>query len=105
MKSFLSVLQSAVNRIDNYPLYRMRQIFRCAHCSSLQTIEEINKFYTVGVCEDCAQFTDIWENGMDLSIGMGPEKERPVPLQVIVYKTTHGQPVLNAINAVMGVGK
>lgn len=39
------------------------QKFTCSTCGSRQTIEEPNKFFTSGKCEECGNVTDIREVG------------------------------------------
>lgn len=41
------------------------QQFNCAHCGTKQTMEQPNKFYTSGLCEECGKETDIRKNGMN----------------------------------------
>jgi len=39
------------------------QKFTCANCGSRQTIDEPNKLFTMGICEECKHMTDIVEQG------------------------------------------
>lgn len=39
------------------------QQFNCAHCGAKQTIDDANKFYTIGECEECGGETDIKKDG------------------------------------------
>ena len=39
------------------------QKFTCEKCSSRQTIDEPNVFYTSGKCEECNHVTDIRKSG------------------------------------------
>lgn len=41
----------------------VHQKFTCRHCGSRQTMEEPNKFYTSGRCEECSEVTDIRISG------------------------------------------
>jgi PHP family Zn ribbon phosphoesterase len=42
--------------------------FTCAYCRSRQTIDEANKLYTQGKCEECGTVTDIQKRGGNLLI-------------------------------------
>lgn len=37
------------------------QKWTCSHCNSRQTMEEKNKFFTSGKCEECNKITEIKE--------------------------------------------
>lgn len=39
------------------------QKFTCTGCGSRQTMEEPNKFFTTGQCEECGHVTDIVATG------------------------------------------
>ena len=41
------------------------QQFNCANCGAKQTIEEPNRFYAAGKCEECNQITNIEQDGMN----------------------------------------
>ena len=41
----------------------IHQKFTCEHCGARQTIEEKNKFFTKGLCEECRKITDIVKRG------------------------------------------
>ena len=43
--------------------HKVFQQFNCAHCGTKQTIEEANRFYTHGICEECGKDTDIKKDG------------------------------------------
>lgn len=42
--------------------------FTCIACGSRQTIDEANKLYTTGRCEECHAITDIQKRGGNLLI-------------------------------------
>lgn len=42
------------------------QQFLCASCGAKQTMEEANKMYAFGTCEECGSLTDIRANGCNL---------------------------------------
>jgi len=39
------------------------QKWTCEHCGSRQSMDEANKFYTEGMCEECKKITNIQKNG------------------------------------------
>lgn len=41
----------------------IHQQFNCCKCGVKQTIEEKNKFFTSGKCQECGHVTDIKKNG------------------------------------------
>lgn len=41
----------------------VHQQFKCAGCGIKQTMEEKNKFYKTGRCEECNHITDIEKDG------------------------------------------
>lgn len=41
----------------------IHQKFTCAKCGARQTMEEKNKFYTSGHCEECGHITDLVKQG------------------------------------------
>jgi len=45
------------------------QKWTCGHCGSRQTMEEPNKFYVSGKCEECGQITIIEKCGYTLLMG------------------------------------
>jgi len=52
------------------------QQFNCAHCGAKQTIEEPNKLFAAGQCEECGQLTNIIQNGCNyLLIFSSPEQQ------------------------------
>ena len=44
------------------------QKFTCEKCKSHQTIDEPNKFYTSGKCEECGHITDLVKAGHNYMI-------------------------------------
>ena len=42
--------------------------FTCVYCHSRQTIDEANKLYTQGKCEECGTVTDIAKRGGNLLV-------------------------------------
>jgi len=48
----------------------VHQQFNCAHCGIKQTMDQANKFYTSGVCEECGEETNIRKNGCNYSVMM-----------------------------------
>ena len=55
------VVKGAQARIDvGFNVY---QKFTCTGCGARQTIDEANKFYTSGKCEECGTVTNIRVHG------------------------------------------
>jgi hypothetical protein len=46
------------------------QQFNCEHCGTKQTMDQPNKFYKLGECEECHKITDIYKNGMNFMLHM-----------------------------------
>ena len=44
------------------------QQWNCEHCGAKQTMQEPNKFYASGICEECKKITDIEKNGMNYMV-------------------------------------
>ena len=47
------------------------QKFTCSGCGNRLTIDEHNKFYTRGTCDQCGAMTNIREKGCNMMIHMG----------------------------------
>ena len=58
---FWDVVREAEKLMSRYS--HIHQQFNCAHCGTKQTMEEPNKFYMTGKCEECGQITDIVKDG------------------------------------------
>lgn len=43
--------------------HNVYQKWQCDKCDTIQTIEEPNKFYTSGKCEECGHITDMLKKG------------------------------------------
>lgn len=41
----------------------IHQQFKCVHCGTKQTMQEANKFFKVGQCEECWGMTNIEKKG------------------------------------------
>lgn len=48
----------------------VHQKFTCARCGARQTMEEPNKFFTTGRCEECGHVTDIEARGCNFVLIM-----------------------------------
>ena len=44
------------------------QQFNCQVCGTKQTMDEPDKFFTQGLCEECGGLTDIRKNGCNLLV-------------------------------------
>jgi len=44
------------------------QKFSCENCGSRQTIDEPNRFYTLGKCEECSHVTDLRRRGCNFMV-------------------------------------
>jgi hypothetical protein len=61
LHSFADCVKTATPFIDaGHDIY---QQFNCEHCGVKQTMEEKNKFFFKGKCEECGEMTDIHKNG------------------------------------------
>jgi len=65
------VIRDAEAKIALRPDTKVYQQFNCAGCGAKQTMEEPNKFYTQGRCEECDHITDIKKNGMNIMLTIG----------------------------------
>jgi len=60
---FKDVVANAERKIaQGWTVY---QQFNCAHCGAKQTMDDPNKFYLTGRCEECGKITDIEKDGMN----------------------------------------
>ena len=68
-------LQDCVEQIDlirkQNPDAKAYQKFTCESCGSRQTIDEADRFYTSGQCEECQHVTDIAKHGCNYIIIFG----------------------------------
>lgn len=48
------------------------QQWLCEHCGVKQTMEEKNKLFTSGQCEECGKITDIRKTGCNYMVVYGP---------------------------------
>jgi hypothetical protein len=55
------------------------QKFTCRNCNSRQTIDEPNKFFTHGKCEECQHITDLRFAGCNYLLIWGESGVRPTP--------------------------
>lgn len=55
------VLKNADDRIKEG--WDVHQQWNCEHCGAKQTMPDINKFYMMGICEECGKTTNIKANG------------------------------------------
>jgi hypothetical protein len=46
----------------------IHQKWSCDYCNSRQTMEEANKFFTSGKCEECGKITDIKARGCNYTL-------------------------------------
>jgi len=73
---------------------RCFQQFNCASCGTKQTMAEPNRFYTKGKCEECGHITDIWADGCNHLLMLGPPtKGTPEPehgRKQIIVANSHG---------------
>jgi Zn finger protein HypA/HybF involved in hydrogenase expression len=61
LSPFKEVVKNAEERMNQgWDIY---QQFNCAHCGIKQTISDKNKFYTMGLCEECNGKTNIVKDG------------------------------------------
>ena len=58
---FDEVVANAQTAIDKGAT--VHQQWNCEHCGAKQTMEEADKFFTSGICEECGKETDIKKNG------------------------------------------
>ena len=58
---FNEIVESASATVANGGT--IHQKFTCANCGSRQTMEEPNKLYKTGRCEECGHVTDIEAQG------------------------------------------
>ena len=42
---------------------KIYQQFWCENCGTKQTMDQANKFFTCGQCEECSHVTDLVKNG------------------------------------------
>ena len=47
----------------------------CEHCSTIQTMETPNIFYTLGKCEECEKVTNIERNGCNFLLAIDCQAE------------------------------
>ena len=66
---FDEVAKTAKELADNGAL--VYQKFTCDKCGSRQTIDEANKFFTTGRCEECDHVTDIRKKGCNYMVYIG----------------------------------
>ena len=52
------------------------QKWTCGHCQSRQTMEQPNKFYKSGICEECGKITDIVKCGYTLLMGGSSDRSK-----------------------------
>lgn len=60
------------------------QQFNCAGCGAKQTMDDPNKFYKLGLCQECGHETNIERDGCNFmavhkypkGLGNGPEEQR-----------------------------
>ncbi len=50
----------------------VHQQWNCEHCGVKQTMEEPNRFFTSGICEECGKETDIVKNGHNFMLDFKP---------------------------------
>jgi hypothetical protein len=60
-RPFLAVYQAAVELVDQGAT--VFQQWECMGCGAKQTMDEPNKFFTSGLCEECKQTTDFMKDG------------------------------------------
>jgi DNA-directed RNA polymerase subunit RPC12/RpoP len=57
---------------DAFPLMikgaKIYQQFNCAKCGAKQTMDEANKFFETGRCEECGHITDIKHDGCNYAV-------------------------------------
>ena len=46
----------------------IHQQFNCHYCGAKQTMDQPNKFFTTGICEECGKETDIVKDGMNYMV-------------------------------------
>jgi len=51
--------------------WTINQQFNCAYCGTKQTMDEANKFFTTGKCEECGLITDIQRDGCNFMASRG----------------------------------
>lgn len=44
------------------------QKWTCQHCGARQTMPDVNKFYALGICEECKKETDIAARGCNYMV-------------------------------------
>jgi hypothetical protein len=47
------------------------QKFTCHYCNARQTMEEPNRFFTIGTCDECGSETDLVRAGCGYMLAMG----------------------------------
>jgi hypothetical protein len=72
---FEDIVREAAKLIEEKKA-NVHQKFTCDSCGSRQTMDEPNKFFTSGICEECGHVTDIVEKGCNYlaHFRMGGEK-------------------------------
>jgi predicted RNA-binding Zn-ribbon protein involved in translation (DUF1610 family) len=66
---FHEVCRTADERIKEG--HTVFQKFTCAQCGERQTMPDANKFYTLGICEECGHTTDIVRDGCNYMLITG----------------------------------
>lgn len=91
---FLDVLASAKEAVAGGTA-RVFQQFNCAGCGTKQTMDEPNIFYTKGECQECGGTTDIWKDGCNQMLMIGPPvpgtKEPVHGRRLVIIGNVHGK--------------
>jgi hypothetical protein len=64
------VRKAVVKQLKQHPNYKFYQKFTCAGCGERLGIDEPNKFYTKGNCDNCSTITDIKKDGCNYMVVM-----------------------------------